>query len=241
MHQDNCFITLTYSDKNLPHGGTLNKKHFQDFMKRLRRGLKEKISYFHCGEYGDIGRRPHYHALLFGHDFSDKVAYKKTASGEILYTSAQLERTWGWGFTTVGSLTFESAAYCARYVMKKITGAAATRHYEKIEPSTGEVVRLLPEYITMSLKSPIGKGWYEQFHADAYPCDNVVIRGKVMRPPRYYDKLLAAEQPVRHFIVKEGRRLEGEKHFDDNSNARLRVRETVKLAQTKLLKRGLDE
>lgn len=40
LYDDNCFITLTYDNENLPEGGTLVKKHFQDFMKRLR---KKKI------------------------------------------------------------------------------------------------------------------------------------------------------------------------------------------------------
>src|SRR4051794_29862641 len=36
LHEENCFITLTYAPEHLPPGGTLVVKDFQDFMKRLR-------------------------------------------------------------------------------------------------------------------------------------------------------------------------------------------------------------
>lgn len=220
----------------------------------------KKLSFFHCGEYGTMCRdceksekfcrcpvfnaspgRPHYHALLFGHDFSDKAQYDKNSRGEILYTSPALEKLWGWGFTTIGALTFESAAYCARYVMKKIGGDKAASHYERIDKSTGEVIYRKPEYITMSLHTPIGKGWFEAFKDDAYPCDFLTIGGRKTRPPKYYDRLLQAEQPVKHYLLKEARRIEGEKHPENNTRARLRVRETVKRAQITTLKRTLDK
>jgi len=83
MHSHNCFITLTYSDDYLPRDGSLNVKHFQDFMKRFRRRVTDpddryfvsedfKLRYFHCGEYGSATFRPHYHAIVFGYDFPDK-------------------------------------------------------------------------------------------------------------------------------------------------------------------------
>jgi hypothetical protein len=51
----------------VPEDGSLNVAHFQKFMKRLRDRIKPlKIRFFHCGEYGDKTRRPHYHALIFG-------------------------------------------------------------------------------------------------------------------------------------------------------------------------------
>lgn len=40
MSEKNCFLTLTYDDVNVPEDGGLNKKDFQDFMKRLRRWLR---------------------------------------------------------------------------------------------------------------------------------------------------------------------------------------------------------
>ena len=86
MHEDNCFITLTYDDENIPWDGSLNKQHFQAFMKRLRWHNKEKkIRYFHVGEYGEQLSRPHYHALIFNHDFDDKETVDSERRNEVIH------------------------------------------------------------------------------------------------------------------------------------------------------------
>ena len=73
MHEDNCFITLTYNAEHLPAPETLLLRDFQLFMKTLRNKNGAGIRFFHCGEYGDKLARPHYHALLFGHDHNSGV------------------------------------------------------------------------------------------------------------------------------------------------------------------------
>jgi len=241
LHDDNAFVTLTYADANIPLGGTLIKKDFQDFAKRLRKKAGCKLSYYHCGEYGERTRRPHYHALLFGVDFPDKTPFKKSADGSDIYHSELLQRLWPQGFCTTGAVTFESAAYVARYVMKKITGAQAEKHYERIDEETGEVHRLLPEYTTMSLKPAIAKGWYERFKTDAYPSDFVVLRGRKMKPPKYYDRLLELEDPEARAALKVRREEEALLRQGDSTTARLKIREEVKLAQIASLKRGIDQ
>lgn len=241
LHEDNAFITLTYAPENIPYGGTLVKRDFQTFAKRLRKKIApRRVSYFHCGEYGGQKRRPHYHALLFGFDFPDKTLFKKSADGSSIFTSEFLQQLWPAGFCTTGAITFESAAYVARYVMKKITGHAATSHYQSIDPETGEVHDLLPEYTTMSLKPAIGKGWYARFKGDIYPWDQAVIRGKVMKPPKYYDRLLELEDPVARAAIKTRREEEALSRLGDSTTARLKVREEVKLAQIQNLRRGLE-
>jgi hypothetical protein len=57
-----------------------------------------------------------------------------------LFTSELLTSVWGLGHASVGDLTFESAAYVARYVMKKVNGSLKQSHYEVIDYDTGEVV-----------------------------------------------------------------------------------------------------
>lgn len=240
LHEDNAFVTLTYATENLPQGGTLVKKDFQDFMKRVRRRYAKKISYYHCGEYGERTRRPHYHALLFGLRFGDQQPFTRSADGSVLHTSAELSDLWPCGFATVGEVTFESAAYVARYVMKKITGEAAKEHYEVVDPETGEVYRLQPEYTTMSLKPAIGKEWYRQFSSDVFPSDEVILRGKQLKPPKYYDRLLEAYDLEAHAAVKAKRLADAAVHAKDNTKRRLEDREVVKLAQLKQLKRGLE-
>lgn len=241
LHSESAFITLTYDPENIPPGGTLIKKHFQDFAKRLRKKFPDrKIKYFHCGEYGERLQRPHYHALLFGVDFPDRVRFKKSADGSILYTSEILQRLWPAGFATVGDVTFESAAYVARYVMKKITGKPAKKHYETLVSETGEIIARLPEYTTMSLKPAIAKDWYSAFKDDAYPSDFIVLRGVKMKPPKYYDRLLEIEDPEARAAIKARRMEEALLRQGDSTTARLRAREKVKLAQISTLKRGIE-
>jgi len=109
LHEENCFITLTYSDQHLPSHGGLVLSHFQDFMKRLRFKFSHiPIRFFHCGEYGERSSRPHYHALIFGLDFVDKYHYR-TVNDQKYYRSPTLERLWDKGNSMIGDLTFESA------------------------------------------------------------------------------------------------------------------------------------
>ncbi len=239
LFEENCFITLTYSDEFLPSDGSLNKKHFQDFMKRLRsRFVGRRIRFFHAGEYGSKYRRPHYHACLFNFDFSDKKLFKRD-NGVSLYTSVVLDSVWKFGFCSVGSLTFESAAYCARYIMKKVTGDLAAEHYLGCDDFTGEVVELLPEYTTMSRRPGIGREWYERFRGDVFPGDDVVLRGRKMRPPRFYDCLYEQENPDDFARIKAERVRASYRAAADSTPERLAVRERCQeLEEARFSRRG---
>ena len=240
LHEFNCFITLTYSNEFLPADGSLNLDHFQRFMKRLRKRFGDGIRFFHCGEYGSLYGRPHYHALLFNFDFSDKVLWKEE-NGQKLYRSAILESLWPFGHCSVGSATFESAAYVARYIMKKVTGEAAADHYWSKPDLFGVINPLKPEYTTMSRRPGIGKGWFEKFSDETYRDDNVVLRGKKMLPPKYYDRLYELTNPSEHEDLKFRRKMNAAKHKDDNTPERLAVKLKVKLSKIKGLVRNLDK
>ena len=95
------------------------------FMKRLRKKYGSQVRFFHCGEYGDLNKRPHYHAILFGVDFAHDRKLWSQKDGMKLFTSESLEKLWPYGFCTIGQVTFESCAYVARYIMKKQTGEKA--------------------------------------------------------------------------------------------------------------------
>lgn len=243
MHEQSCFLTLTYDPKNLPEHGSLRPKDFQDFMKRLRRWLKhKKIRYYHCGEYGEETFRPHYHAILFGYDFADKQLLYTTKRGDKVYTSAKLDERWGLGQCSIGEVTFESAAYVARYVTKKITGAKADDHYGVIiNKETGEVTpRRIPEYTTMS--NALGKSWFNKYTGDVFPYDEVVVRGKKMKPPKYYSLLYEQLEPEKHFAMKAARKAQAKKPEvqADNIDPRLRVKEQIANSKlNQLLKRKL--
>lgn len=249
LHEDNCFVTLTYGPEFLPEDGSLVKKHYQDFMKRLRaRFFGRKIRYFHCGEYGEKLGRPHYHACVFGFDFPDKVFFKMAGDAR-LYTSALLDDVWGMGFCTVGDVTFESAAYVARYVMKKVTGDLAKDHYLCVDRSTGVIrqdgegnlVCLQPEYVTMSRRPGLSRAWFESFGNEVYPDDEVIVRGVRCKPPRYYDGLYELTNVDGFNVLKEKRRLAALERAADSTDERLRVREVCAKARVGFLKRGMED
>lgn len=234
LHEDNCFITLTYDDEHIPSDNSLNKEHHQKFMKRLRfKYRQKKIRFFHCGEYGDESDRPHYHTLLFNHDFEDKELYADRESGRH-YVSESLNKLWPYGFSVIGDVTFESAAYVARYCLKKINGDDAEEHYKSLNPYTGELTQIEPEYCNMSLKPGIGQGWFSQFAEDIYPDDFQVVRGQKMKPPKYYNGLLEKLDETMHEAVRLKRLEFAKKNSSENTPQRLAVRE--KVAKAKLTK-----
>ncbi len=247
MHDENSYITLTYNNENLPKNNTLVKAHFQKFMRRMRKHPAiPKIRFFMCGEYGKATKkngyiaRPHYHAIIFGYEFKDKVPEKQNKQGDILYSSKLLEEIWGKGFVTIGEVNFKTTAYVARYVTKKVTGDKAEQHYKRLDPETGELVSIIPEYTTMSLKPGIGQTWFEAYGTDVYPSDQVIMNRKELQPPRYYDKLLESQSPATLELVKHTRQL-NQKLMNklDQTKERLEVREKVTLNRLKQLKRDL--
>lgn len=241
-HLQNAFITLTYAPEHLPYGGTLVKKDFQDFMKRLRKSIApKKISFFHCGEYGENLSRPHYHALLFGHDFQDKLPWKKSRDGSQIFTSQTLEKLWGKGFCSIGAVTHQSAAYCSAYILKKINGDLAETHYRRVLED-GSIIDLQPEYITMSLRPAIGADWMKQYASETYPSDTVIMRGKETKPPRYYDKLLKRSDAELHEKIKKVRkkRTIQLQQLRNNSPGRKKARKLITAAAINLYKRNLE-
>ena len=238
LYERNCFITLTYSDDHLPQDLSLDVRVFQKFMKRLRKRFGPRIRFYHCGEYGSKFGRPHYHACLFNFDFDDKVLFTER-NGVHLYTSEALTELWPYGFSTVGTVTFESAAYVARYIMKKVNGDAAADHYTFTHPVTGMVYERKPEYTTMSRRPGIGSDWFDLYHSDVYPHDRVIMRGKSMRPPKFYDNRYELLDPMGFDDLKQKRWEEGQKHIDNNTPDRLKVREKVQNLALERLPRTL--
>ncbi|AXH76688.1 MAG: replication initiator protein [Microviridae sp.] len=205
-------------------------------MKRLRKKYGAGIRYLHCGEYGDKDRRPHYHACIFGWEPADKVLWK-IINGNPLYISKILQKVWGLGFCSVGALTYQSAAYVARYNLKKVTGKNAENHYTWADRYTGEIHEHVPEYATMSRRPGLGSGWYLKFRNDVYPGDFVITKGKKAMPPKYYDKMEDKYNAEEMERTRAARVNNAEARAHDNTEARLKVREKVKLEQLKQLKR----
>lgn len=230
LWSDNCFLTLTFDDAHLAPDGSLKPKIFVDFMKRLRKKYGDGIRFFHCGEYGELYNRPHHHAIIFNFDFPDKELWS-VRNGNNLYRSRSLESLWPFGFCSIGAVTFDSAAYVARYILKKVTGDSALAHY------SGR----LPEYVTMSRRPGIARDWFLKYKDNIYDNDKVYVKpGLVVKPPRYYDKIYDEINPVRMEEVK-AKRIEIAKSISPILDyQRLNVRNHVKALKLKELKRVLE-
>lgn len=179
MHESNCFITLTYSDDHIPSDKKLNYEHFQLFMKKLRKLTNNEIGFFMCGEYGEQTLRPHYHACIFGFDFNDKKKIRTNEHGDDIWSSQTLTTTWGLGHTELGSVTQKSAAYVARYILKKQT--AKDYGFQK-----------------MSRTHAIGKRYVEKWYNDIFinASGSIILSdGTRTKVPRYYEKWLKINKP----------------------------------------------
>lgn len=247
LHPVNSFITLTYNNENLPVTGSLDKTHFQKFMKRFRKAIyPEKVRYYMCGEYGDKNGRPHYHALLFGYQFPD-LELLKIQSGNKYYTSQMLEDIWGKGFVVIGNVTFESAAYVARYCVKKVRGKAldeinpdtGLKPYEKVYSSTGEIIEIEPEYATQSRNPGIAAKWFEKYSDSVYPKDFITVDGRKMKPPRYYDTQLKKIDEDLLQAIKYRRVAKAKEKAADNTIERLISKEKCESAKLKLKQRNI--
>lgn len=237
MHESNSFVTFTYSDEYLPPDGSLNYRHFQLFLKRLRAKLwkakRPPFRFFVVGEYGDSFGRPHFHALLFGYWPPDAEPANGMRSRHPLWKSAELSSCWGQGYVSVGAVTPETARYCAAYVLKRFTGPGAAEHYERVHPVTGEIIQLTPEFARMSLRPGIGATWFEKYHPEVYVHDGVHLADKKVRIPKYFDKLGDLVAPMDSECSKVRRQEVAQVHYLDNTRERLQVREQVAHAAQK--------
>lgn len=207
---------------------TLYPKDLQDFLKRLRYHWEHDhnwskivvddqienagIRFFGCGEYGSTTFRPHYHVLLFNMPIYDLKPFFVNQQGDMIYTSEEIQSIWSHGHVTIGEMNWQTAAYTARYVVKKQKGKGAAEYYES--------VGLVPEFVRMSRRPGIGRMYYEQHKDDIYRdlspdlsehitlCQASIVLndGKEVNSPKYFDKLFEQEDPVFIAFLKQQRR-----------------------------------
>lgn len=302
-HRQNCWLTLTYDDAQLPsryytglvhpktkkkiYSGTLLKEHPQKFFRRIRKhlnrvsandnriafdyhsvptepgrvsetinpfrrsgsenpnllinSLRPNLRYYYSGEYGEKYNRPHYHICLFGIDFMDKKHTDTTDTGYKLYESQILEKLWPFGRHSIGELNWETAAYTARYIMKKINGKKQKKHYEKIDYETGEIITIAPEFNDMSRDPGIGNDFYENFKTDIYKAEHsqVNVRGHHTQPPRYYDKLHKEFDEAHLKKIKQKRFEQALQRKEHHTPERLLASEIITLRRTQSLTQKL--
>lgn len=184
-----CFVTLTYNEANLPADLSLNVRDWQLFAKKLRNRCGA-FRFFTCGEYGDDYLRPHYHGIFFGIDFSkDRIPIGTNEHGDRKYYSPELSDIWGKGNCELGSVSWQSASYCAGYIVTKANGDFAEVKYRRSDGQRTWMVK--PEFSVMSRRPGIGASWFDKYKKDVYPSDFVVLDGRRRRVPKYYDKLIS--------------------------------------------------
>lgn len=259
-HKRSCFLTLTYDQAHLPPHGQLVKRDLQLFFKRFRKNVGP-IRYVACGEYGERTLRPHFHVALYGHDFSeDRLFYKSNPGGQHLYTSRTLAGIWPAGAALVGELTFESCAYIARYITKRLNASDKLSLLPlHVDESTGEITYRNPEFLLCSKGRTAGGGiggeWFRRFFdVDVLPHGRVITSQGTPAPiPRYYKKLLGDKNP---WFRNLGNPLNRDKaslmvlssqHHSDNwvpsedSPGRRAARSTYAKARTGIFKRDLGD
>ena len=240
LYEHNCFITLTYNNESVPTNYSVDVRHWQLFMKKLRKSLPQKIRFFACGEYGDDNYRPHYHAIIFNHDFHDRIFFKHNKQGDPIYISETLTNLWSMGNCTTQDVTFKSCGYVARYVTKKIGVYTDSDHYFRISPMDGKPYHVRPEFAVMSRRPGIGTGYVEKFKSDFYPSGYVVVAGKRQSPPDFYVKQLSEEEQHRLKLNRiEHRQTTREQRAHERSNWRRDTKAQVRDAKIKSLKRDL--
>lgn len=206
-HKDSWFVTLTYDDEHLPRSfpvdpttgeivsvhSSLVKSDLQKFFKRLRKNSSQQLRYYCAGEYGTQTYRPHYHCIIFGLNLNDLKLLKTNFSNQPYYTSDFISKCWPYGIHVIGKVTFESAAYVARYTMKKATHGYTKDYYDK--------AGIQPEFQTMSLKPGIGYQYLSD-HPEIFNFKSFSVStpsgGVKMYPPEYFRKKWNQEHLYEH-------------------------------------------
>lgn len=221
QHRNNWFCTLTYSPESLPQHGSLRHRDWQLFAKRARRRLGP-FRYLMCGEYGEQTQRPHYHALLFGLDVPDVEPFSVRGSHTV-YRSAHLEKLWGLGLVELGSVTAQSARYCASYVLKDSPAP------ERFDESTGELLELVRPYGRMSLKPGLGDSWIRRYYPEVLTHGVCYSNDKQFVIPSRFKQILEDIDPD-SFEELQRQAIEKAQLSPDNTVRRLADREAVALA-----------
>ena len=214
------FVTLTYDDDHLPpllsdisdspYPGSIDWDDHQLFFKRLRehaarKGYGDNLRHYSASEYGTKELRPHYHSMIYNLKLPDLTYYKRNKLGDVLYNSDFLTDLWGKGFVVVGQASWRTAAYTARYVVKKRKGKDAADFYDAFD--------IKPESTRSSNRPGIATDYYNQHWQDLYygASQKIVLPpvGGVpylTTPPRFFDEKFKKIDPERLEQIKLKRR-----------------------------------
>lgn len=185
-HLENCIITLTFGNVDNRKGiidysnEALNKKDYQDFLKRLRSHVDKPIRYFLSAEYGSKKGRPHYHIIIFGWCPRDLVFSHYNEHKNPIFRSKEVEKIWGNGLCSVDVFNFENAFYCSKYLQKVVFHEGDQKNNQR-------------PFVSMSLKPGIGFEWLQQNKDILLLTDKIYVDGHYIKTPRYFLKVLERE------------------------------------------------
>lgn len=178
------FITLNYRPGTTPPNKSLVSEDVTKFFKALRQNLNYRpIKYFACGEYGEKeenetaepdtpewekGKRPHYHAIVFG--INSSIQDREACFSA--WGKAEEFQWFGKNWPKVcGTVTPDSCSYVAGYCQKKLFGELAEEEYfnhGKIPPFQHQSLGIGEAYFLKHMEQYIKDG-YILFNGKHHP------------------------------------------------------------------------
>ena len=208
-----CFITLTYDNKHNPY--FVVTKQWQDFIKRFRRQVdyhgKLKIRQLYSGEYGcskTTNYRPHWHAIIYGYDFTDKYRIEDSDSGHPQYMSDTLDKLWGKGRAVVQHADEGTAYYAAKYSAKPQDLPDYLKNYPEVNRwSQGLGIELMAQKYYTWIKTD--EVWC---NGKAHPIPEALFNYMARRHPKFeqlrengYETTKALKQVKEYYMPEYGR------------------------------------
>lgn len=267
QYEHNYFITLTYNENHIPKDDELvNYKTGEIFqndnweqghlepedLTRFNKSVREYwrthfnhtgIKFYASGEYGGLTRRPHYHMIMFNLPIKlEDLRIYKIKNGHILWDCDILTKIWGKGFVGLAEVNWDTCAYTARYVMKKLKGKKSDEQYYE--------QGMRPEFVRMSRRPGIGIDFFKENVQEIYKNDEIILQGHAekiqpVKPPEYFDRMFRDIEPERMDEIKAIRKQIAEEstkiknlNTDLTESERLCVEEKQKLCKWQTLARN---
>lgn len=164
-----CTVSLTYAPRDDLADKVLHPRHFQLFMKLLRRA-GHKVRYLVVGEYGDLKARAHFHAILF---FKNFVPLLDPVSGNARGVVPLYKDDYPSGVSQ------DDAPFCREIPQKRMVHIREWPHgHIKVDWSASErSARYVCKYLlaedknncwfSLSKKPPLGAEWFARKAARA--------------------------------------------------------------------------